>query len=163
MDDIGSHDLPTQPGNRQAPLVVGPLAVALDDPWVDDGASALTHVIDEDAALHADLIGRQSGTGSLVHRLDHGVDQTRHLSVDLLDFTGALSRARGHRIGEWSDSALDHSTGASTGATSPPFSDGGRINLYPQAAPCRSGHLGQQVAEHGRVRRTDQPAAVGQV
>ncbi len=41
VDGVGPHDLPAEPGHRQAALVVDPLAVALDDPRVDDGAGAL--------------------------------------------------------------------------------------------------------------------------
>src|SRR5580658_247433 len=91
---VGSHDLPAEPGDGQAAFVVDPLAVALDDARVDDGVRALTGVVDEDAALHAHLVGRQARSGSGVHGLDHGLDQAGHRPVDLLDVPRALLEDR---------------------------------------------------------------------
>ena len=53
---------PAQAGDGEAPLVVVPLPVHLDDGRVDDGLGSLADVVDEQPLLHPDLGGGQAGT-----------------------------------------------------------------------------------------------------
>ena len=84
---VGPHDLPREARNRQAALLVRPLAIGLDDLGVDDGlgAAAVVEVPDEQALLHADLRRSQAEAGGRVHGLDHVVDELHEAGVDVGD------------------------------------------------------------------------------
>ena len=83
---LGAHDLDVQAGDRQAPLLVDPLAVGLDDLRVEHDHRVVAEVPDEDLLLHADLRG---GEGEAVvggvERAEHLVDEAHRLAVDLVD------------------------------------------------------------------------------
>ena len=54
-DALGPHDLEREPGHREAPLVVAPLAARLDDLRVDHDLRTLADVVGEQSLLHPDL------------------------------------------------------------------------------------------------------------
>jgi 16S rRNA (guanine1207-N2)-methyltransferase len=86
--------------DRQAPLVVRPLAPRLRDHGVDHDLRALADVVHEQALLHADLRGGQAEAGGLVHRGEHVLGQLHELGVDIGDLGGALAQ---HRVADLPD------------------------------------------------------------
>ena len=86
---IGAQQLDVQLGDAEAALVVDPLSVALDDDRVDDGHRLVVDVPHHDLLLHTDLWRRQrDARARVVERVEHVVDETRHLAVDLGDGGG---------------------------------------------------------------------------
>ena len=61
---FGTDDLEEQPRKRQAALLEAPLPSLLDDLGVDDRLGTFTDVVDEEAALYADLRGREPAATS---------------------------------------------------------------------------------------------------
>ena len=82
---VGADDLPTEPGYRETALLVDPLAVGLEDRRVHDDVRAVALVVDEEALLHANLIGGESHAGCVIHGLKHRFREGRDLPVDVLD------------------------------------------------------------------------------
>src|SRR5579875_284840 len=98
---LRAHDRPGQAGDRQAALLVGPLAAGLDDLGVDDRGGPAAHVVDEQAALHADLGRGEAHARRRVHRLDHVLDETHERAVDRSDLHRSLAQHRVAVLADW--------------------------------------------------------------
>ena len=83
---VRTQHLDVQTRDAEASLVVDPLATGLDDLRVDDHHGLVVHVPHEDLLLHTDL-GRSEADArvAVVQRVEHVVDQTGDLAVDLGD------------------------------------------------------------------------------
>ena len=89
MHQLRPHHLDVQARDRQATLVVHPLAVGLDDLRVDDGQRFVAEVPDDDLLLHADLRrGERETVAGVLERVEHVVDQPDDLAVDVVDRAG---------------------------------------------------------------------------
>jgi len=81
-----------QVGDRQAALLVLPLAAGLDYLRIDHRHGALADVVDEDPALDTHLRRGKAYARRGVHRLDHLLGEADDLGVDLLDLRGTLAQ-----------------------------------------------------------------------
>ena len=77
----------------------------LREDGVDDGTGAFTHVVDEQALLHADLVGGQPHARGVVHGLEHVVGQLAQGGVELGD---VRAREAQHGIAEHADGIHGH-------------------------------------------------------
>ena len=84
--DLRPHDLERETRQREAALLVAPLAGRLDDLGVEHhvGAGVVVDVVDEEALLHADLRCGETDAGRVVHRVVHRVDELGQRAVDLV-------------------------------------------------------------------------------
>ena len=86
---LRAHDLDVQAGDRQAPLLVHPLPVGLDDLRVEHDHRVVAEVPHEHLLLHADLRGGQrQAVVAAVERAEHLVDEADGLAVDVGDGRG---------------------------------------------------------------------------
>ena len=83
---LRTQHLDVQTGNRQAPLVVHPLAVGFDDLRVDDRQRVLVDVPHDDLLLHTDLRrGERNAVARVDQCVEHVVDEADDLTVDIVD------------------------------------------------------------------------------
>lgn len=101
----GPHNRPMQTGNAQTAFLELPLSGALHDLRIDEHPSPLVTVEHKDAAADADLWSRQPETGSVVHDVEHVLDQVHQGAVDLGHLIGALSK---NRITDYPDVVGNH-------------------------------------------------------
>ena len=92
MDLLRPDDQPVQVGDRQAALLVLPLAAGLDYLRIDHRHGTFTDVVDEYPALDAHLRRRKAYARRGVHRLEHLLGEADDLAVDLLDLHGTLAK-----------------------------------------------------------------------
>lgn len=107
VDFLRPDDGPMQTGHGEASLFELPLAPRLRDDRVHDRLwpFIVADVVDEQPPLHTDLRGRQTHARSLVHRLDHVLDEVREAAVDVLDLGRALPE---HGVAEDTDGIRGH-------------------------------------------------------
>lgn len=137
VDLLRAHDLERHAGDRQAPLLIGPLAAGLDDAGIDQyawfGAVVGVEVVDEQALSDTHLRGSEAEARSLVHRLEHVVGQLDQPVVDV----GDLGRGGPqHGIADHSDAVGScHGTEATVGSLStPPGQDDHYFSASPTSA-----------------------------
>ncbi len=119
VDLLGPDYLPGQAGHRKAALLVDPLTAGLDQLGVDDHLGSFADVVDEEPLAHPDLGGGQAQTGGLVHRVEHGLDQARQITVDVGNLAGPLLE---HRVADDPDvegAHRDQGSGAGSVAAMP--------------------------------------------
>ena len=88
MHRLGTHDVPRETRNRQAPFVELPLAVGFDDLGVDEGVwveALLSQVVDEQPLADAHLGCSKTQPGFVIHCLEHVVDEANQGSIDVGD------------------------------------------------------------------------------
>ena len=90
VDPIRPEDLPGEPWDREAALLVDKLTVGLHDLRVDHRHGSLADVVDEDAPLDPDLVGRKPCTRGGVHDLEHPVRECHHPTVDVGNALGCV-------------------------------------------------------------------------
>ena len=109
---LRADHLDVQAGDRQAALLVDPLAVGLDDLRVEDDHRLVAEVPHEDLLLHADLRGGQGeAVVAAVERAEHLVDEAQRLAVDVGDGRGLRLQ---HGVAEGAD-LLGHACQATDG------------------------------------------------
>jgi len=93
MDCVSPRDLPTESGHRETALLVGPLAVGLENLGIDHHVGAVTLVVDEETLCTPTWL-RPVPRRAPRHRLDHGLGEGRNSTVDVLDLGRGLGQDR---------------------------------------------------------------------